>query len=534
MEESTFSGVASVCSKGICKFAAMAMNIFQRNKWRSRLVWFGLALLLILGLGTPAFTQTGNQSDVTGPNPLERVRNRSADPQSTPSNARRQFEMNLRSASFDQAIQLIEEFQAAEFSQYLGVDLYGQTLSADQISDALADLAQRVGTRAAVLNIVSLEDSLEIFPIFPSPLTSRTQVPTIAAAKANQPDDPAVATLRLRESIPQAKRQLLQPVINDFRINTTDPELDNNQRHRLSARQLYSWIIEPIEDRLKDNQIDTLVFAMDGGLRSMPIAALYDGQQFLIEKYRIALIPTFSLTDIRYSDVRTSRVLAMGASQFVNQNPLYGVPIELTKILTSPWQGQEFLNEQFTLAQFRAIARQEAFRVIHLATHAEFRPGQFDNSYVQFWDQQLSLKQLPKLSQELGWNAANTKPVEMLVLSACRTAIGDEQAELGFAGLSVAAGVKSSLGSLWYVSDVGTLALMLAFYNNLGKTPLKSEALRQAQISLLQGKVRFENNQVVLDNGTRIDLPPELHFGNQILSTHPYYWAGFTLIGNWN
>jgi CHAT domain-containing protein len=130
--------------------------------------------------------------------------------------------------------------------------------------------------------------------------------------------------------------------------------------------------------------------------------------------------------------------------------------------------------------------------------------------------------------RHLGWDAP---PVELLVLSACRTALGDKEAELGFAGLSVAAGVKSSVASLWYVSDEGTLGLMTNFYNELKKAPIKAEALRQAQLAMLRNQVRLSGGKLQTAS-IELTVPPELaKLENQDFS-HPYYWAGFTMVGN--
>jgi CHAT domain-containing protein len=130
--------------------------------------------------------------------------------------------------------------------------------------------------------------------------------------------------------------------------------------------------------------------------------------------------------------------------------------------------------------------------------------------------------------RQLGWN---NPPVELLVLSACRTALGDEQAELGFAGLAVLAGVKSAMASLWYVSDIGTLGLMTDFYQQLNSAPIKAEALRRTQLAMLKGEVRLEDGKLITP-GAEISLPPELASqGNQTLE-HPYYWSAFTMIGN--
>jgi CHAT domain-containing protein len=133
----------------------------------------------------------------------------------------------------------------------------------------------------------------------------------------------------------------------------------------------------------------------------------------------------------------------------------------------------------------------------------------------------------------MGWY--QPPQIELLTLSACTTALGNEQAELGFTGLAVQAGVKSALGSLWKVNDVGTLALMSEFYWQL-KQPnvtIKAEALRQAQIAMLRGKVYVESGKLQgVENLGEIQLPSELASqGNKKLS-HPYYWAGFTMIGS--
>ncbi len=130
--------------------------------------------------------------------------------------------------------------------------------------------------------------------------------------------------------------------------------------------------------------------------------------------------------------------------------------------------------------------------------------------------------------RELGWN---NPPVELVVLSACRTALGDEQAELGFAGFAVQAGAKSTLASLWYVSDEGTLGLMSEFYEQLKISPIKAEALRRTQLAMLKGQVEFKNGKLTISRGD-VNLPPVLRrLGNKALQ-HPYFWSAFTLIGN--
>jgi CHAT domain-containing protein len=214
----------------------------------------------------------------------------------------------------------------------------------------------------------------------------------------------------------------------------------------------------------------------------------------------------------------------MGAEQFPDQKPLPAVPVELDVITQQLWKGKSFLNNAFTLENLKAQRAQQPFGIIHLATHANFQPGAPSNSYIQLWNSKLHLDQLP----QLGWNEPS---VELLVLSACRTALGDEEAELGFAGLSVQAGAKSALASLWYVSDEGTLAVMKEFYEQLKTAPIKAEALRRAQVAMLRGQVELENGQLRTPSGA-ISLPPELAQLGEKQLTHPYYWSAFTLVGN--
>ncbi|MHC5730641.1 MAG: CHAT domain-containing protein, partial [Nostoc sp.] len=141
----------------------------------------------------------------------------------------------------------------------------------------------------------------------------------------------------------------------------------------------------------------------------------------------------------------------MGASKFQELKPLPAVPEELSIVARDIWKGKFFLNQNFTLNNLRSIRKSQPFGIIHLATHGEFKSGEADNSFIQFWDSKLKFKQM---------NELNNPPAELLVLSACRTALGDKNAELGFGGLAHKVGVKTAVASLWQVSDAGTLGLM--------------------------------------------------------------------------
>jgi CHAT domain-containing protein len=328
----------------------------------------------------------------------------------------------------------------------------------------------------------------------------------------------------IRYRVPGANRANVTAEIREFHQALTRPKDTNTTNYLKSAQQLYRWLIAPLEADLQARNIQSLIFAMDTGLRSLPMAALHDGKGFLVERYSVSLVPSMSLiADSRYRDIRPLQVLAMGASEFADQDPLPGVQVELATITNQLWKGKSFLNDTFTLENFQAQRRQQPYGIVHLATHAEFKRGSRDNSFIQLWKRKLKLNELEQL------HLSNPR-VELLVLSACTTALGDKQAELGFAGSALQAGVDSTVATLWYVSDQGALGLMTEFYRHLSQLPIKTEALRQAQLAMIRGKVRIENNQLY-NSGKSISLPPEVSaFENKNLS-HPYYWAAFTLVG---
>ena len=308
-----------------------------------------------------------------------------------------------------------------------------------------------------------------------------------------------------------------------------DPDNDN---YLTSAQKLYRWLITPLEQELQFREINNIAFIMDEGLRSAPIAAFHDSKQFIIEKYSVGLMPSLSLTNTDYVDLRETDLLAMGAEKFADQNllaniSLPAVPLELSTITEKLWAGASwsYLNEEFTLKNLKQARNLRPFGIVHLATHGEFRPGKPSNSYIQLWDTRLTLEELSSLK----WDEPK---LELLVLSACHTAIGDTQAELGFAGLAVAAGARSAMGSLWYVDDAGTLGLMTTFYEQLKEAPVKAEALRRAQLEMLRKNVRLEDGQLITSAGENIILPESMENITGRDLSHPYYWAAFTMIGN--
>ncbi|MGF1493242.1 MAG: CHAT domain-containing protein, partial [Microcoleaceae cyanobacterium] len=417
--------------------------------------------------------------------------------------ARVRLTEELRSAPIEEVVPRVDQFFNTEYGIYLGLKITEQEIDLQSIQSTLGETAEAIGQNAGVLYALIQDETLELILV--------------------------TANSAIRKTIAIGSRAELIETANQFITNITSPRELNSNRYQPYAEQLYQWLIAPIEAELKAQDIDTIMFAMDRRLRGLPLAALHDGEQFLVENYSLSLIPSFSLTDTRYQPLRDPRILAMGASTFPNsdQQELPAVPLELQNI-TDGRDDIFFLNEEFTQSNFKNQSLSQSYDIIHLATHSEFQVGNpQENSYILFWDSQITFKEI----KDFGWESDSTS-LNMLVLSACRTATGDDEAELGFAGSAVQTGVPSVLASLWYVSDVGTLGLMTEFYNQLSKAPIKVEAFRQAQISMLLGDVKVSASKLISPSlSTAISLSEEVTRQPNEIFSHPYYWAGFMMVG---
>ncbi|MGD1700133.1 CHAT domain-containing protein [Dapis sp. BLCC M229] len=406
----------------------------------------------------------------------------------------------LENQAVKEIVNRIEQTWEKAYENYFGANLSSFTVNAETIAKQLYLWQSQTEKNPAVVWVWPRKKQIQLILITPN------QIPVIYTI----PDGEQNAVLNTAK--------ILAGEITDSRMRHTESYLK-------PAQKLYRWIVAPIESELEKQKVDTILFCLGPGLRSLALSALHDGEKFLIEKYSIAMIPAFNMIETEYNQRKNMQVLAMGASEFIDHQSLPAVPIELKQITQKLWQGEAFINQDFTIENLQQQRQKQKFGIIHLATHAEFRSGKPSNSYIQFWQKEkLELDDI----RHLKWHQPK---VELLVLSACKTAVGDRQAELGFAGLAVQAGVKSALASLWYVSDVGTLALMNEFYQNFQKILLKAEALRQTQIAMLEGKVSLKKGKLYGSN-TRVKLPQELaEYKDENLS-HPYYWAAFTIIGN--
>ncbi|NEQ49748.1 MAG: CHAT domain-containing protein [Leptolyngbya sp. SIO3F4] len=334
----------------------------------------------------------------------------------------------------------------------------------------------------------------------------------------------------ISKHVPSATCEEVTETASSFR----ETIFEQSQNYLLPSQQLYGWLINPLVRDLERNNIDNLVFIMDQGLRATPLAALHNGKNFLVENYSLGLMPSLNLTDTRYQNIQDSLVLPAGMSNFPDQNldDLPAVPFEIDSVINN-WFGSStpLLEEAATTNNIRNSRNAAPTGIVHLATHARFNRSSPDKSYIQLWDRKLRLSEVRKM----GWH----DPVlELLILSACETASDSYEAELGFAGFASQAGVKSTLASLWNVSDVGTAALMIEFYTQLRSidVPIKAEALQEAQVAMLNGEV-FLKADTLYWSGGDVALPDSIHTVFHREETvpnlsHPFYWSGFTLVGS--
>ena len=365
----------------------------------------------------------------------------------------------------EKARKVIESLQLAELDNFFrSACLNANPVEIDQVDQ-----------QAAIIYPIILPDRLEVI----------LSLPNQGLRHYSQPLTP--------QEVEEVAKSMRRTVTNRLRKNFLP-----------SAIQVYDWLIRPIEKDLAQADVETLVFVLDGVLRNIPMAALYDGEQYLVEKYSIAVTPGLELLESTPLELTELKVLTVGLSEGRQGfNPLPGVEVELSKIGTHV-ESEVLLNDSFTENNVQVAMDAISYPIVHFATHGTFSSNAED-TFILTWDDKINVHELNSLLRTN--DLASAKPIELLVFSACETANGDQRAALGIAGIAVRAGARSTIASLWSVNDQATSEFMVKFYQGLANPEVtKAQALRDAQLSILQD--------------------PQYR-------GHPYFWAPFILVGNW-
>ncbi|WP_017714274.1 CHAT domain-containing protein [Prochlorothrix hollandica] len=357
----------------------------------------------------------------------------------------------------------IESLQLAELVNFFQANCVSvQEVAADQIDP-----------KAGIIYTILLEDRLEILLSQPNQEIYHASVPVQSLRVEHVAQD---MILRLRTSMSGFQKP---------------------------SQALYDWLIRPLEATLSERDIERLVFVLDGSLRNIPMAVLHDGEQYLLEQYAIAVTPGLQLfepTPLSDQVLTASLVGLSEARQGFTSLP--NVALEIAAI-EKELPATIFFNEDFQESVVAQQIIEKPTPIVHFATHGQFSSKAEDN-FILTWDDKINIEELSQLLQ--GGFRKEGQAIELLVFSACETAAGDDRAVLGLAGLAVRSGARSTLATLWQVSDQGTAVFMAELYQQLAQRGVsKAEAVRRAQLAMIQ------------DHGL----------------THPFYWAPFILVGNW-
>ena len=372
-----------------------------------------------------------------------------------------------RQARLVEARNTVELLKSAELDDYFQDPC--QTVVRKKIRDVDA-----ISPKTAVIYPISLPDRLELLVSLPGGVLERVLVP--------------IGAVQLE--------RLAKDLQHKLRTRTTYEWVAVSQ-------QLHALLLRDLGPKLDAAGVETLVFVPDGALRMLPMGALYDGDKFLAEKYALAVTPGLTLMDPQSPGWLKPNLLLGGLSQArLGYAALPSVADELQEVRNS-FGGVSLTDQQFTVAGIRSQFGREQFSIVHLATHGEFDRNA-SKSFLLTYDGELSLDGLESLVRPSQFRG---QPVELLTLSACQTAAGDDRAALGLAGVAIKAGARSALATLWSVDDKASATLVTLFYAEIRKHPelSKARALQAAQLQLM----------------------------HTLNYRHPYYWSAFLIIGNW-
>ena len=360
---------------------------------------------------------------------------------------------------------IVERFRTVELEDYFRDDCVARYLSRSRP-------VEQVAPRTAV--------------IYPVPLADRLELLITIGAEIHQVTVPAGMEALGREAL--ALRHQLER-------RTTYQYLPH-------ARKLYDWIIRPLEPLLAHAGVETLVLIPDRPLRGIPLGVLHDGRDFLVARYAIAIAPSLTLVEPRPLAQAGTRILSGGLTQAVQGYPaLPYVDMEL-QYLKESGASTLLRDQSFTTRNLERELTDKSYSIVHVASHAQF-DADSRRSFLLTYDGKLTIDQL---ETHMKLNRFRDEPVELLSLSACQTAAGDERAALGLAGVAVKAGARSALATLWHINDQASSLIVSEFYRQLAQAGTsKAQALQRAQLAMLSD-FRYR---------------------------HPGYWSPFLLIGNW-
>ena len=381
---------------------------------------------------------------------------------------------DISSTTLQQARQVIESLQLAELSNFFqSTCIEGQAIAIDQVDQT---------------------DTAVIYPIILGDPASQ-QVNQRLEVIVSLPDQP------LQHHTVPISRDDFDETVDSLLYYLTRPF--PAPEGKALGNDIYDWLIRPIEDDLAQKQVKTLVFVLDGALREIPMAALFDGEHYLIETYQVALTPGLQL--LNPQSLKRQRVRVLGAGLTESRHgftALDNVGLELDTV-ESTTPSRILLNQRFTSDTLQEQIQALPVPIVHLATHGQFSSNA-DETFILAWDKPIKVGELSDILRTA--DVYRLTPIELLIMSACETATGDDRAVLGLAGIAVRAGVRSTLASLWSVDDESTAQLMSHLYTELANDTIsKAEALRRAQLALLH------------DPNYRA----------------PVYWSPFVLLGNW-
>ncbi len=407
-------------------------------------------------------------------------------------------EPSPRPETLSKAIALIDSLQVAELENFFRCVL-SQLVEINQVT-------KKDDPESAIFYPIILPDRLEVI----------LQLPNQAAP------------IRYTQMIPNAEVEIDRTTtfLKEALLNSeSDPS-----EYKKPGEKIYQWLLKGAEPYLQAAKVKTLVFVLDGGLRNIPISALWDGQGFVIQKYAVAVTPGLKLLGPQRFEQKTFKALIGGltsdrptiiASSRQEFGALPFAAEEINKLQEVIPKSTVLVKDEFVQENLAKNLKNSSFPILHLATHGKFGSSSKETFLVMANNQVLDIDSLQELLRAGKGN--RREALELLVLSACETATGNRRATLGMAGVAIRSGASSTVATLWSVDDRSTGKLVEAFYTNLkgaiekrdGTT--KVQALRAAQLALLENKLSWNGKP----------QPKDVDF------SHPYYWAPFILLGNW-